>query len=104
MAEVDYIEVAPLAELPVGERLFIELDGRPIVLMNISGKIYAIGDLCTHDDGQLGEGELDGYDIICPRHGARFDVRDGRAISLPAVTDTVWYPTRVRDGIIEIGI
>jgi 3-phenylpropionate/trans-cinnamate dioxygenase ferredoxin subunit len=104
MAELEYIAVAPIEELPVGERLFIELDGKPIVVMNISGIIYAIGDLCTHDDGPLGEGEVDGFEIICPRHGARFDLRNGKAVSLPAVTDTTWYQTRVRDGVVEIGI
>jgi 3-phenylpropionate/trans-cinnamate dioxygenase ferredoxin component len=104
MAEVEYIEVAPIGELPAGSRLFIELDGKPIVLFNVSNKIYAIGDVCTHDDGPLGEGEIDGYEVICPRHGARFDLRDGKAVALPAVVDTAWYPTRVRDGIIEIGI
>jgi 3-phenylpropionate/trans-cinnamate dioxygenase ferredoxin component len=104
MAEIEYVEVAPIGELPVGERLFIELDGKPIVVLNVSGKIYAIGDLCTHDDGPLGEGEVEGHEIICPRHGARFDLRDGKAVSLPAVTDTTWFPARIRDGIIEIGI
>jgi 3-phenylpropionate/trans-cinnamate dioxygenase ferredoxin subunit len=104
MAEVEYVEIAPVGELPVGERLFVELDGKAIVVLNVGGKIYAIGDVCTHDDGPLGEGEIDGYEIICPRHGARFDLRDGRAVALPAVTDTIWYPARIRDGIIEIGI
>lgn len=100
----NYIEVAPLAELPPGERLFIEIDGKPIVLINVDGKIYAIADLCTHDDGPLGEGEVDGHEIICPRHGARFDLRDGRAVSLPAVVDTHWYRVRIVEGMIEIDL
>ena len=101
--EQEYVEVAPLEELPAGERLFIELDGKPIVLLNVDGKIYAFDDVCTHDDGPVGEGELDGYEIICPRHGARFDIRNGKAAGLPAVIDIAWYPTRILDGIIEIG-
>jgi 3-phenylpropionate/trans-cinnamate dioxygenase ferredoxin subunit len=99
-----FIEVAPLAEIPPGERLFVEIDGQPIVLLNVDGKIYAIADLCTHDDGPLGEGEVDGHQIICPRHGARFDLRDGKAVTLPAVVDTRWYPVRIVAGMIEIGI
>jgi 3-phenylpropionate/trans-cinnamate dioxygenase ferredoxin subunit len=99
-----YFEVAPLAELPPGERLFIEVDGQPIVLLNVAGKIFAIADLCTHDDGPLGEGEVDGHEIICPRHGARFDLNEGKAVRLPAVSDTRWYPVRIRDGVIEIAI
>jgi 3-phenylpropionate/trans-cinnamate dioxygenase ferredoxin subunit len=101
---VEFVEVAPLAELPVGERLFLELDGQPIVLLNVGGKIFALDDLCTHDDGPIGEGEVDGDQIICPRHGARFNLRDGKAVGLPAVVDIRWYPVRITDGMIEIGI
>jgi len=104
MSELEFVQVAPIEELPAGERLFIEVDGKPIVILNVGGKIYAIGDVCTHDEGPLGEGEVDGFEIICPRHGARFDLRNGKAVALPAVVDTAWYVTRIRDGIIEIGI
>jgi 3-phenylpropionate/trans-cinnamate dioxygenase ferredoxin subunit len=74
------------------------------VVFNLAGNYFAIGDVCTHDDGPLGDGELDGYEIICPRHGARFDVRNGRATGLPAVIDTPSYPVRVVEGKIEVGI
>jgi 3-phenylpropionate/trans-cinnamate dioxygenase ferredoxin subunit len=74
------------------------------VVFNIAGNFFAIGDVCTHDDGPLGDGELDGYQVICPRHGARFDVRNGKAMALPAVMDTPSYPVRVIDGKIEVGI
>ena len=103
-AELEYVAVAGLDELPKGERLFLEVDGKPIVVLNIGGNFFAIGDLCTHDNGPLGEGELDGHAIICPRHGARFDVKTGKALSLPAVTPTPSYPVRVQDGMIEIGL
>lgn len=102
--ELEYVAVAGLDELPMGERLFLEIDGKAIVLFNIAGNLYAIGDVCTHDDGPLGEGELDGHVIVCPRHGARFDVRTGKALTLPAVTPTPSYPVRVQDGMIEIGL
>ncbi len=100
--ECTYIPVASVEELPPGERLFIEIEGEPIVVFNIAGQYFAIRDECTHDGGPIGEGDLDGYEIICPRHGARFDVRTGKALTLPAVVDVPAYPVRVRDGQIEI--
>ena len=100
----DFYAVVAVEELPNGERLFMEIDGLPIVVFNIAGKFFAIGDVCTHDDGPLGEGELEEYQIVCPRHGARFDVRNGKALSLPAVVDTPSYPVRVVDNQVEIGV
>jgi 3-phenylpropionate/trans-cinnamate dioxygenase ferredoxin component len=103
-AEVDFIQIAPLAELPNGERLFVEIDEKKIVLFNIGGNIYAIGDVCSHDGGPLGDGEVEGMDVICPRHGARFDIKTGQALLLPAVEDIPAYPVRIKDGMIEIGV
>jgi len=84
---VDFLEIAPAGELPEGERMFIEVEGRSIVIFNLAGKLYAIGDVCSHDSGPVGDGEIEEHAIICPRHGARFDIRTGKAISLPAVVD-----------------
>ena len=100
----DFIEVAELADLPDGERLFLEIDELHLVLFNISGKIFAIADLCSHDDGPLGDGELDGHEVTCPRHGARFDLRNGKATMLPAVADIPAYPVRLVAGKIEVGL
>ena len=98
------MQVCPTGDVPNGERIFLEIGGEPLVIFNIAGTLYAIGDTCTHDDGPLGDGELVGFQIICPRHGARFDVRSGKALTLPAVIDTPSYPVRVKDGQIEIGL
>ena len=68
------------------------------------GEFYAIADLCSHDDGPLGDGDLEDHEIICPRHGARFDVRTGKVLSLPAVEDISAYPVRCIDGKIEVGV
>ena len=103
-AKVEYIPIGEAKDLPNGERLFVEIDGAPIVVFNIAGQYFAIADLCSHDDGPLGDGELEGMEIICPRHGARFDLQSGRALSLPAVVDIPCYPVRVMDGQIEIGL
>jgi 3-phenylpropionate/trans-cinnamate dioxygenase ferredoxin subunit len=98
----EYVQIAPLADLPVGERLFIEVDEKKIVIFNLAGNLYALGDVCTHDDGPVGDGEIEGMDIICPRHGARFDIRSGEALLLPAAVDIPAYPVRIAAGMIGI--
>jgi 3-phenylpropionate/trans-cinnamate dioxygenase ferredoxin subunit len=103
-SKLEYIEIAPSADLPPGERLFVELDGKPIMVFNLVGSLFAIGDVCTHDNGPLGDGEVDGCEVVCPRHGARFDVRTGQTLGLPAVVDIPAYPVRVVEGMIRIGI
>jgi len=103
-SQVEFIGIAATGEIPSGERMFVEIDGKPIVIFNIAGNLYAIGDVCTHDDGPLGDGELEDLEIVCPRHGGRFDVRTGKVTSMPAVVDIPAYPVRVVDGMIEIGI
>lgn len=99
-----FYAIAKSSEIPEGERLFIEISGRSIVIFNIGGQLYAIEDICTHDNGPLGDGEVEGFEVICPRHGARFDVRDGKATRLPAVQPVPYYPVRITDDIVEIGI
>lgn len=102
--QVEYVTVAPVEELPDGERLFLEIDETPIVVFNIAGGYFAIADVCSHDDGPVGDGDLNGYEIKCPRHGAIFDVRTGQVLALPAIVDIPAYPVRVEDGQIEVGI
>ena len=104
MEKIIFYSICSIDELPPGERLFIEVDGAPIVLFNIDGNLFAIADTCTHDNGPLGEGDLEGHEIVCPRHGARFDIRTGEVLALPAITDVATYPVRVEDGKIEIGV
>lgn len=102
--EVDFVAVASEEELPNGKRLFVTVDEYNLVVFNIAGEYFAIADLCSHDNGPLGEGEIEEYEVVCPRHGARFDVRSGRATALPAVVDIPAYPTRVTDGQVEVGL
>jgi 3-phenylpropionate/trans-cinnamate dioxygenase ferredoxin subunit len=103
-AHLEFVEIAPVSEIPNGERLFVEIADRPIVIFNIAGEFFAIGDVCTHDDGPLGDGSLEGYNIVCPRHGAEFDVRTGKVMQMPAVVDIPAYPVRVENGSIILGV
>jgi 3-phenylpropionate/trans-cinnamate dioxygenase ferredoxin subunit len=102
--KVEFIPVAGVQDLPTGERLYVEIDGKPIVIFNLAGGFFAIGDVCSHDDGPVGDGDLEGDEVICPRHGARFDIRTGKALALPAVVDIPAYPVRLKDGQIEVGL
>lgn len=95
----DYVKVANLAEIPVGGSKLVEVDRVRVALFNLDGAIYAIADVCTHDGGPLVEGTIvNGCQVQCPRHGARFDIRTGAALSFPAFEPTETYPVRVEDG------
>lgn len=104
MTETLFVPVCSTDDLPPGERLFITVGDAPIVVFNVDGEYFAIDDTCTHDQGPLGEGDLEDHQIICPRHGARFDIRSGEVLSLPAVKDVNSYPIRVVDDRVEIGV
>ena len=103
-SRIEYVEIAPASELPSGERMFVEIEGKPIVIFNIAGQFFSIADVCSHDDGPVGEGDLEGYNITCPRHGAQCDVRTGKVMQMPAVVDIPAYPVRVVEGMIQLGI
>jgi nitrite reductase/ring-hydroxylating ferredoxin subunit len=103
-SKIEFTEIAPASDLPNGERLFVDLGDKPIVILNIAGKLFAIGDICSHDDGPLGDGVIEGDNIVCPRHGGEFEVSTGKAMAMPAVVDIPAYPVQVRDGAIFVGI
>lgn len=103
-SQAEFLEIAPVSELPSGERLFIEVEGKSIVIFNLAGQYFAIADICTHDDGPLGDGDIEGFNIVCPRHGGEFDVRTGQAVQMPAVVDIPAYPVRVVEGMIQVGL
>jgi 3-phenylpropionate/trans-cinnamate dioxygenase ferredoxin subunit len=103
-SKVEYLDIAPVTDLPPGERLFVEIEAKPIVIFNIAGQYFSIADVCSHDDGPVGEGDVDGYNITCPRHGAQFDIRTGKVVQMPAVVDIPAYPVRVAEGMLQLGI
>ena len=89
-------KVATLKDVPNQRVHYVEADGLPIALCNIEGSIYAIAGECTHDGGPLDQGSLEGFKIECPRHGALFDVRTGKPLTLPAVIPVHKYAVEVR--------
>jgi 3-phenylpropionate/trans-cinnamate dioxygenase ferredoxin subunit len=97
-----YVKVARADEIEPGGKKVVEVDGVEIIVVNLDGQFYAFEDVCTHDGGPLGEGKLEGHQIVCPRHGARFDVRTGTALKMPAVEPTPTYPLKVEGGDILV--
>lgn len=91
----EFVPVAKVSEVPDPGKIVVEVDERLVGLFHVGGTFYAIDDVCTHDDGPLAEGELEGYEVICPRHGARFDVRDGKALTMPATQPTAVHEVKV---------
>ena len=98
----DWVTVARVDELVPGTRRLVDVDGAQIVVFNLDGKYYAIEDVCTHDGGQLTGGEVEGDQIICPRHGARFCIRTGAALTAPAYEPTATFPVRIENGEIQV--
>ncbi len=97
--------VAKASDLPDGEARVFEVEGRSIALCHAAGDgVYAIDNVCTHDDGPLGEGTLRGDRIECPRHGALFDLKTGAAKTLPAVRGVRSYPVRLVDGEVQVAL
>jgi nitrite reductase/ring-hydroxylating ferredoxin subunit len=102
-AERGFVAVARESDIPAGEVAVVDADGRSLCVGHSEdGTWGAIDNVCTHDGGVLGEGELDGCEVECPRHGARFDLTTGEVRALPAVYPVNAYPVRVVDGRVEV--
>ena len=87
--------VAKVSDIPPERAVRVVVDGVEVLLCNCEGRIYAVEDVCTHDGAPLDQGQLEGCRIICPRHGANFDVRTGAALTLPAVMPLPKYTVRI---------
>ena len=97
--------MAGVEDVPSGTARVVSAGGRSLCLARCAdGTWGAIDNVCTHDGGILGDGELDGCEVECPRHGARFDLRSGEATALPAIFPVNAYPVRVVDGRVEVDL
>ena len=94
--------MAPAAAIPSGDFAQVEIDDALVAVFNVAGTFYAIDDVCTHDGGGLAGGAVEGDVVICPRHGARFCLRTGAALTPPAYEPVRTYETRIVDGVVEV--
>jgi 3-phenylpropionate/trans-cinnamate dioxygenase ferredoxin subunit len=104
---VPWRDVCPAEELPPGAMRLVEVGPFDAVgVYNCGGQLRAIEDRCSHDDGPLCEGDWEADDcvVVCPRHGARFDLDSGRPLSLPAFQPVATYPVRVEDGVVQVDV
>ena len=99
-----FVKVGKIEDVPPGSAKVYEVNGRPLAVCNVEGDLYAIDDVCTHDEGSLDQGELEGCEIECPRHGARFDVRSGEVTALPAVLPIDTFKVRIQGDDVEIEV
>jgi len=98
----EFVTVAQVGDIPPGQVKVVVVDEQEVGIANVGGKYYAFADVCTHDDGPVAEGELDECVITCPRHGARFDIASGAALSLPAVVPIPVYDLVVEGNHIKV--
>ncbi len=98
----DWITVAAVGELAPGTSKVVDVDGTVVAVFNIDGEYFAIEDVCTHDGGELASGVIEGDQVVCPRHGARFCVRTGDALSAPAYEPTAKFPVRIENGAVQV--
>jgi 3-phenylpropionate/trans-cinnamate dioxygenase ferredoxin subunit len=100
----DYVRVARVDEVPAGEARSFEVGFHRVAVCNVDGSFYAIEDVCTHDSSPFGNERLLGTAIECPRHGARFDVRTGAVLQMPAVVPVRTFPTKVEGDEIYVAV
>jgi 3-phenylpropionate/trans-cinnamate dioxygenase ferredoxin component len=99
---VSWIAVGAADAIAPGDHASVEVDGVFVAVFNVGGEFLAVEDLCTHDGGGLAGGAVEGDQVICPRHGARFCLRSGQALTAPAYEPVRTFRTRVVDGRVEV--
>ena len=99
-----FVTAAQVSQIPLGQFKPVEVAGKRLLICHTESGFYAVDDTCTHDDGPLAEGWLDGNAIECPRHGARFDVTTGKVLCLPAAVPIRSYPVQVDGDAITVNL
>jgi 3-phenylpropionate/trans-cinnamate dioxygenase ferredoxin subunit len=97
-----WIDVDAVANLPEGSISLVEVAGDEVAVFNVGGRFYAIQDVCSHDGGTLADGTVEGLEIECPRHGARFDLRTGKVTAPPACENIHTYAVRIHNGQVQV--
>ena len=101
-SENDFVPVCKVSDLPDPGKAVFEVGDRLVALFHVSGAFWAIDDLCTHDGGPLAEGRLEDHTVVCPRHGAQFDIRTGQALTMPATRATAAHQVQVKEGTVFV--
>ena len=99
-----FFDAAKTSEITDGGKLLVEVDDRLVILFQVGDSYFCIDDVCTHDGGTLSDGDFEGFEIACPRHGAKFDVRCGSVTCMPATQATVAHETKVDGDTIQVKI
>ncbi len=99
-----WIDVADADGIADGEVKTFQVEAQRVAVARANGQLYAVQDLCSHDDGPLGDGDLEEYAIVCPRHGAKFDIRTGEVLAMPAAAPIETFPVMEKDGRIHIAL
>lgn len=99
-----FVRIAKLSEIPDQTVKCVQVEGRSIALFNLGGQLYAIDDTCTHEGGPLSEGLIDGEEVECPWHGARFNISTGEVTLGPAMEDVAKYNLRLKGDDIEVEV
>jgi nitrite reductase/ring-hydroxylating ferredoxin subunit len=100
----EYVAALPLGELAPGRMCAVEIGGRDVLLCHTKEGVAAFDNVCSHAQARMSEGRLRGTRLICPLHGASFDARDGRVLTLPATAPLCRHAVRITDGMIEIAL
>ncbi len=100
----EFVKVAEVANVPDPGRVTVDVDGRIVVLFHVGGEFFCLDDVCTHDGGPLGEGALEDHRIACPRHGALFDIRSGKPLTMPATEPTARHLVKVEGNNVLVRI
>jgi 3-phenylpropionate/trans-cinnamate dioxygenase ferredoxin subunit len=101
-----FVDICPVEDLPPGAKRVVMWEDLEIGIVNCRGEILAVEDRCSHDDGDLMEGDVDEETctVECPRHGSEFDLRTGKPLNLPAYVPIETYPVSVEDGVIKVEV
>ncbi len=99
-----WVDVGAADSVVEGEAKTFRVEATRVAVARANGQLYAVQDLCSHDDGPLGDGTLEEYAIVCPRHGAKFDIRTGAVLAMPAAAPIETFPVMEKDGRIQVAV
>lgn len=100
----EFVPVVRASDIPDPGKQVFAVDDRIVVLFRVGGEFFCLDDVCTHDEGPLGEGDLEDHAIACPRHGAKFDIRTGDALTMPATEPTLKHEVKVEGGMVYVRV